>query len=77
MTGEQHYREAERLLRLAQKTSEDVSKLTVADHLGVARLMETLLLQAQVHATLATAAAQARSFAREGDYGRPQKEIDY
>lgn len=77
MTGEQHYRESERLLRLAQKTSEETASLTVADHHSVARVMDTLLLQAQVHATLAAASATARSFAKEGDYGTPQKEIDY
>lgn len=77
MTGEQHYRESERLLRLAQKTSEDTSRLTVADHGSVARVMDTLLLQAQVHATLALAAAQAREWAHEGDYGRPTRGIDF
>ena len=70
MTGEEHYRQSQRLLRLAQKTSEEVANLTVADHKGVAALMDTLLLQAQVHATLALTAATARHFAKPGEFGK-------
>lgn len=70
MTGEEHYRQAQRLLRIAQRTSEEVATMAVVDHGGVAKLMDTLLLQAQVHATLAQASALARGFAMPGDFGR-------
>jgi hypothetical protein len=47
MTGPEHYREAERLLKV------------VSEHHGVVQGMDRVLAAAQVHATLAHAAATA------------------
>lgn len=57
MTGAEHYREAERLIDLANgiATSHPVEHQTIA------------LAAAQVHATLALAASQLRSLTAEAD----------
>jgi hypothetical protein len=52
MTGPEHYREAERLLRQASDQDNDGNRYFLADS-------ECDLAAAQVHATLALAAAQA------------------
>jgi hypothetical protein len=64
MNGPEHYRAAERLLGAARDAAKVVEALpTLADKsgtaLGAAPVLANLLAQAQVHATLALAAATA------------------
>lgn len=67
MTGPEHYREAERLIKDANQMQSDS---------GPGCGSEELLAEAQVHATLALAAAQAWAlspgFPGEGSYGQAE-----
>jgi hypothetical protein len=65
MTGDQHYQEAERLVAAAGGARE------LLTNEGVPLAAPDLIAAAQVHATLALAAATGRGNAAPGEYGRP------
>ena len=61
MSGPEHYREAERLLQAVSDMTADTSE--------EAALLNCTFMEAQVHATLALAAAQAEMTGRRVDRG--------
>lgn len=66
MTGPDHYREAERLLRNTEAT---ILNLTAASEIPDPDMVQAGLVAAQVHATLALAAATALGDRSDPDIG--------
>jgi len=59
MNGPEHYREAERLIVAANDVETSIANLPESQHVRAYRAIKSTRDQAQVHATLALAAATA------------------